>query len=369
METAKLHQTEKSKTSTQSIEIKLNNKSLINFFNPDYFEFSSHSERVNPVWDTENSTLSLQVGKIYQKLEEKISGFLRMEDTLLYSNSFDSNGGIFESLLTEKDAVICDELSYNSVTEGIRLNKAVHYQYRNNNIKDLEYQLQYACSQDYRFKIIVTDGVFSLDGSVANLSEICNLAEKYKAWVVVDDSHALGFMGETGRGTPECCHVLDKIDIVAVSFGESKGGFVSGKKEIINVLRKNPRSYLSVNSSTLKRAEATSKIFDTFTETPNYGKKVLKNADYFRKKMKSAGFDLVGEDTAIMSVMLYDAQLAQDFADKLRNDGIYALGFSCPVVPAGKARIRIQISALHTQEQLDEAAHVFAKIGKEFGVI
>lgn len=310
---------------------------------------------------------------IHKQLEDKISKFLGTEDTILYAACFDANGGVFEPLLTAEDAIISDELNHASIIDGVRLCKAMRYRYRNNNMEDLEAQLKAADQAGARFKLIVTDGVFSMDGIVANLKGVCDLAEKYNALVMVDDSHATGFIGKTGRGTHEANGVMGRVDIITSTLGKALGGalggFTSGKKEIIDLLRQRSRPYLFSNSLAPGIVGAAMEVLDMLTEDTSRRDKVMENAEYFRKEMKAKGFDIPDGDAAIVPVMLYDAKLSQEMADKLLDEGIYVIGFFYPVVPKGKARIRVQLSAGHTKAHLDKAIAAFEKVGKELGVI
>src|SRR5690606_23446257 len=287
--------------------------------------------------------------------------------------AFDANGGVFEPLFTEEDAIISDELNHASIIDGVRLCKAARYRYKNNNMEDLEAQLIAASEKNHRFKIIVTDGVFSMDGIVANLKGICDLADKYDALVMVDDSHATGFIGKTGRGTPEAMEVMDRVDIITSTLGKALGGalggFTSGKKEIIDMLRQRSRPYLFSNSLAPGIVGAAIKVLDMISDDTTLRDRVMENSEYFRKEMKSKGFDIPDGDAAIVPVMLYDAKLSQVMADKLLEEGIYVIGFFYPVVPKDKARIRVQLSAAHEKEHLDKAIAAFTKVGKELGVI
>lgn len=308
---------------------------------------------------------------IHKTLENKISNFLGTEDTILYAAAFDANGGVFEPLFGKEDAIISDELNHASIIDGVRLCKAARYRYKNNDMADLEEQLKKA--QDQRNRIIVTDGVFSMDGYVAKLDQICDLAEKYDALVMVDDSHATGFIGKTGRGTHEHCGVMDRIDIITSTLGKAlggaMGGFTSGKKEIIDMLRQRSRPYLFSNSLSPAIVGAANEVFDLLSSSTELRDKLEWNINYFKEGIKKVGLDIRDGDSAIVPVMLYDAKLAQEFADKLLQEGIYAIGFFYPVVPKELARIRVQLSAAHTKEHLDKAINAFEKIGKELGVI
>ena len=308
---------------------------------------------------------------IHKELESKIASFLGTEDTILYAACFDANGGVFEPLLGEEDAIISDELNHASIIDGVRLCKAHRYRYKNCDMADLEEQLKKAQSQ--RFRIIVTDGVFSMDGFVAPLDKICDLADKYNALVMVDESHATGFIGKTGRGTIEAKNVMGRVDIITSTLGKAlggaMGGFTTGKKEIIELLRQRSRPYLFSNSLAPHIAGASIAVFDMLAETTDLRDKLEWNVNYFKKEIKSAGFDIKDGDSAIVPIMLYDAKLSQVFADKLLQEGIYVIGFFYPVVPKEKARIRVQLSAAHNKEHLDKAIMAFTKIGKELGVI
>jgi glycine C-acetyltransferase len=308
---------------------------------------------------------------IHKDLEEKISKFLGMEDTILYSSCFDANGGLFETLLGSEDAVISDSLNHASIIDGIRLCKANRFRYENNNMADLEAKLKEA--KDFRFKMIATDGVFSMDGYIANLKGICDLAEKYGAIVMVDDSHAVGFIGENGRGTHEYCKVMDKVDIITGTLGKAlggaSGGYTSGKKEIIDILRQRSRPYLFSNTLAPVIAATSIRVLDLLKESPNLRKKLMENTQFFRAEMKKLGFNIPESIHPIAPVMLGDAQLAKTMADELLKEGIYVIGFSFPVVPKGKARIRTQISAAHERSDLEAAIAAFAKVGKKLKVI
>lgn len=308
---------------------------------------------------------------IHKELEGKISDFLGMEDTILYAAAFDANGGVFEPLFNAEDAIISDELNHASIIDGVRLCKAQRYRYKNSDMADLEEQLKKAQAQ--RNRIIVTDGVFSMDGYVAKLDQICDLAEKYDALVMVDDSHATGFIGKTGKGTHEHCGVMGRVDIITSTLGKAlggaMGGFTSGKKEIIDMLRQRSRPYLFSNSLAPAIVGAASEVFDMLSSTTELRDKLEWNVNYFKDGIRKIGLEIRDGDSAIVPVMLYDAKLAQVFADKLLEEGIYAIGFFYPVVPKELARIRVQLSAAHEKEHLDKALAAFEKIGKELGVI
>lgn len=308
---------------------------------------------------------------IHKNLEAKISKFLGTEDTILYAAAFDANGGIFEPLLGEADAIISDELNHASIIDGVRLCKAQRYRYKNSDMADLETQLQAAKAQRYR--LIVTDGVFSMDGSIAKLREICDLADKYEALVLVDDSHATGFIGETGRGTQEYHKVMGRVDIITSTLGKAlggaMGGFTSGRQEIIDLLRQRSRPYLFSNSLAPAIVGAATAVIDLLSETTELRDKLMDNALYFREGMTKAGFDIKPGIHPIVPVMLYDAKIAQNFAEKLLAEGIYVIGFFYPVVPKDLARIRVQISAAHERADLDLAIKAFTKIGRELKVL
>lgn len=308
---------------------------------------------------------------IHKQLEESIARFFGTEDTILYAACFDANGGVFEPLFSDEDAIISDELNHASIIDGVRLCKAVRYRYKHADMNDLEVKLRE--SQSQRFRIIVTDGVFSMDGDIAPLDKICQLAEQYNALVMVDDSHASGFIGKTGRGTHEYHQVMDKVDIITGTLGKAlggaMGGYTTGKKEIIEMLRQRSRPYLFSNSLAPSIAGAALEVFKMLEESTALRDKLMDNATYFKDKIKEAGFDIKPTNSAIIALMLYDAKLSQQFAARLLDEGIYVIGFYYPVVPKGQARIRIQISAAHDKAHLDSAIKAFIKIGKELNVI
>jgi glycine C-acetyltransferase len=308
---------------------------------------------------------------IHKTLEKKIADFLGLEDTILYAAAFDANGGVFEPLFTAEDAIISDELNHASIIDGVRLCKAARYRYKNSDMADLEEQLKAA--QKHRNRIIVTDGVFSMDGYIAKLDQICDLAEKYDAMVMVDDCHATGFIGKTGRGTHEHNNVMGRVDIITGTLGKAlggaMGGFTSGKKEVIDMLRQRSRPYLFSNSLAPSIVGASIAVFDLLSESTALRDQLEENAKYFKEGVKKAGLDVREGDSPIVPVMLYDAKIAQEFANKLLDEGIYAIGFFYPVVPKDLARIRVQLSAAHTKAQLDRAIAAFEKVGKELGVI
>ena len=368
-------------TSQQSAEIEVAGKKLLNFCANNYLGLSNNPEVMKASQDAIEShgygmsSVRFICGTqdIHKDLEAKISNFLGMEDTILYAACFDANGGVFEPLFSDEDAIISDELNHASIIDGVRLCKSARYRYKNNNMEDLEAQLIAASEKNHRFKIIVTDGVFSMDGIVADLKGVCDLADKYDALVMVDDSHATGFIGKTGRGTHEANDVIGRVDIITSTLGKALGGalggFTSGKKEIIDMLRQRSRPYLFSNSLAPGIVGAASKVLDMISEDTSLRDKVMENAAYFREEMKAKGFDIPNGDAAIVPVMLYDAKLAQEMAEKLVAEGIYVIGFFYPVVPKGKARIRVQLSAAHSREHLDKAIAGFEKVGKELRVI
>ncbi len=376
-----LYKRERIITSSQDAEIVANGKKLLNFCANNYLGLSNHPEVIKASQSTMDthgygmSSVRFICGTqdIHKNLENKISEFLGMEDTILYAAAFDANGGVFEPLFTDQDAIISDELNHASIIDGVRLCKAARYRYKNNNMEDLEAQLKAASEKNHRFKIIVTDGVFSMDGIVANLKGVCDLAEKYDALVMVDDSHATGFIGKTGRGTHEANDVMNRVDIITSTLGKAlggaMGGFTSGKKEIIDMLRQRSRPYLFSNSLAPGIVGAATKVLEMLSKDTSLRDKVMENAQYFRSEMKARGFDIPDGDAAIVPVMLYDAKLSQKMAEKLMDEGIYVIGFFYPVVPKEKARIRVQLSAAHTKEHLDKAIAAFEKVGKELGVI
>ena len=352
---------------------------MLNFCANNYLGLSSHPEVIQAAKDTLDthgygmSSVRFICGTqdIHKNLEDKISDFLAMEDTILYAAAFDANGGIFEPLLGKEDAIISDSLNHASIIDGVRLCKAERYRYASNDIKDLETQL--IKSKNHRNRLIVTDGVFSMDGTIAQVDKICDLAEKYDAIVMVDDSHATGFVGKTGRGTHEHCDVIGRVDIITSTLGKAlggaMGGFTSGKKEIIDMLRQRSRPYLFSNSLAPSIVGAATKVIDLLSSSSALRDKLEVNTKYFREKMEEAGFDIKRGTHAIVPVMLYDARLSQIMADKLLEEGIYVIGFFFPVVPKDQARIRVQISAGHSRLDLDKAILAFIKIGKDLNII
>lgn len=308
---------------------------------------------------------------LHKNLEKKIAEFYGTEDTILYAAAFDANGGLFEPLFGKEDAIISDALNHASIIDGVRLCKAQRYRYQHSDMADLEEQLKLA--QEQRFRIIVTDGVFSMDGDIAKMDEICDLADKYDALVMTDECHSAGFIGKTGRGVPEYCNVLDRVDIITGTLGKAlggaMGGYTTGKKEVIEMLRQKSRPYLFSNSLAPSIVGASLKVFDLLSESTELRDLLEENTKYFKEKIIAAGFDIKKGDSPIVPIMLYDAALSQKFADGLLAEGIYAIGFFYPVVPKGAARIRTQISAAHSKEELDRAINAFIKVGKELDVI
>ena len=369
-------------TSSQDIEIELiTGEKVLNFCANNYLGLSNNPEVIQAAKDTLDthgfgmSSVRFICGtqNIHKSLEQTVAEFFHCEDTILYPAAFDANGGVFEPLLTKEDAIISDSLNHASIIDGVRLCKAARYRYANNNMKDLENQLIETTKQNHRFKIIVTDGVFSMDGIVAQLDKICDLADAYDALVMVDECHAAGFIGKRGKGTIELKNVLGRIDIITGTFGKAlggaMGGYTTGKKEIIEILRQRSRPYLFSNSLAPAIVGASLKVFEMLNRDTSLRDKLEWNTKYFRNKMKEAGFDLVGADAAIVPVMLYDAKLSQNMANMLIDEGIYVIGFFFPVVPIGKARIRVQLSASHDIDHLDKAIAAFTKVGKKLKVI
>ncbi|MEM8762364.1 MAG: glycine C-acetyltransferase [Bacteroidota bacterium] len=369
-------------TSPQGAMIQISTgEEVINFCANNYLGLSSHPEVVKAAKDTLDShgfgmsSVRFICGTqdIHKTLEEEIANFYGTEDTILYAAAFDANGGVFEPILTAEDAIISDSLNHASIIDGVRLCKAKRYRYANNNMADLETQLQQSEKDGARFKIIVTDGVFSMDGLLAPLDNICDLAEKYDAMVMIDECHATGFIGATGRGTLEAKGVLDRIDIITGTLGKAlggaMGGYTTGKKEIIEMLRQRSRPYLFSNSLAPAIVGASIKVFQLLGNDTSLRDKLEHNTTYFKEGMKKAGFDIIDGDSAIVPVMLYDAKLSQEMANMLLQEGIYVIGFFYPVVPKGKARIRVQLSAAHEVEHLDKAIAAFTKVGKALNVV
>jgi len=375
-----LYKTERIITTPQGADIKTTTgKEVINFCANNYLGLSSHPkviEAAKKAIDSHGYGMSsvrfiCGTQDIHKELEHKIAEFLGTEDTILYAAAFDANGGVFEPLFNEEDAIISDELNHASIIDGVRLCKSERLRYKHNDMADLEEQLK--ATQKNRSRIIVTDGAFSMDGTIAQLDAIVVLAEKYNAMIMVDECHATGFLGKTGRGTHEYRNVMGKIDIITGTLGKAlggaSGGFTTGKKEIIELLRQRSRPYLFSNTLMPAIVGASIAVFDMLSETTDLRDKLEGNTQYFRSKMTAAGFDIKPGEHPIVPVMLYDAVLAKNFADKLLDEGIYVIGFFFPVVPKGKARIRVQVSAGHDTHHLDKAIAAFAKVGKELGVI
>lgn len=382
IEEAGLLKKERIITTEQDAVIKLDSgEEVINFCANNYLGLSSHSRVVDAAKkaiDTHGYGMSsvrfiCGTQDIHKELEKAIADFYGTEDTILYAAAFDANGGVFEPLFGPEDAIISDSLNHASIIDGVRLCKAKRYRYENNNMEDLEKQLQQANADGARFKIVVTDGVFSMDGYVAQLDKINELADKYDALVMTDECHAAGFIGETGRGVPEYCGVHGKIDIVTGTLGKAlggaMGGYTTGKKEIIEILRQRSRPYLFSNSLAPSIVGASIEVFKMLTETTELRDKLERNVQRFKEGMKAAGFDFKDGDSAIVPIMLYDAKLSQTMANMLLEEGIYVIGFFYPVVPKEQARIRVQLSAGHDDEHIDKAIAAFTKVGKELGVI
>ena len=377
-----LFKSERIITSSQDAVIKISTgEEVINFCANNYLGLSNHPEIIQAAKDTLDShgfgmsSVRFICGTqdIHKQLEQKIADFYTTEDTILYAAAFDANGGVFEPLFTQDDAIISDSLNHASIIDGVRLCKSTRYRYENNDMDSLEEQLIEATKKNHRFKIIVTDGVFSMDGIVAKLDEICDLADKYDALVMVDECHAAGFIGKTGRGTVELKNVMNRVDIVTGTLGKAlggaMGGYTTGKKEIIEILRQKSRPYLFSNSLAPTIVGASLKVFQMISNDTTLRDKLEWNTNYFRTEMEKAGFELVGADAAIVPVMLYDAKLSQTMANELLKEGIYVIGFFYPVVPKEKARIRVQLSAAHDKIHLDKAISAFKKVGKSLNVI
>ncbi len=356
-------------------------KEVINFCSNNYLGLSSHPDVIQAAKDTMDthgfgmSSVRFICGTqdIHKELEKSIAEFYGTEDTILYAAAFDANGGVFEPLLSKEDAIISDSLNHASIIDGVRLCKAARYRYANNDMADLEKQLIDANTNGARFKIIVTDGVFSMDGVVASLDEICNLADTYDALVMIDECHATGFIGKTGRGTLEEKNVMGRVDIITGTLGKAlggaMGGYTTGKKEIIDMLRQRSRPYLFSNSLAPSIVGASIKVFEMISNDTSLRDKLEWNTEYFKKGMIEAGFDIVKGQSAIVPVMLYDDKLSQKMANLLLKEGIYVVGFFFPVVPKGKARIRVQLSAAHEKQHLDQAIQAFTKVGKQLDII
>lgn len=379
---AGLYKSERVIISSQDAVIKISTgQEVINFCANNYLGLSNNPEVIQAAKDTLDShgfgmsSVRFICGTqdIHKQLEQRIAEFYKTEDTILYAAAFDANGGVFEPLLSDEDAIISDSLNHASIIDGVRLCKAARYRYENNDMESLEAQLIEANKKNHRFKLIATDGVFSMDGVVAQLDKICDLADKYDALVMVDECHAAGFIGKTGRGTLELKNVMGRVDIVTGTLGKAlggaMGGYTTGKKEIIELLRQRSRPYLFSNSLAPAIVGASLKVFEMISEDATLRNKLEWNTNFFKEGMTKAGFDIVKGDSAIVPVMLYDAKLSQDMANMLLEEGIYVIGFFYPVVAKGKARIRVQLSAAHTAEHLEKAINAFIKVGKILKVI
>ena len=377
---AGLYKSERIITTPQGAEVQVSTgEEVIIMCANNYLGLSSHPEVIQASKDALDShgfgmsSVRFICGTqdIHKELEEKIANFYGTEDTILYAAAFDANGGVFEPLFSEEDAIISDELNHASIIDGVRLCKAQRYRYKHSDMADLEEQLKKATAQ--RHVIIVTDGVFSMDGDIAKMDEICDLADKYGALVMTDECHAAGFIGKTGRGVPEYHNVMDRVDIITGTLGKAlggaMGGYTTGKKEIIEMLRQRSRPYLFSNSLAPNLVGAANKVFDIISNDTSLRDKLEINTAYFKERIIAAGFDIVKGDSPIVPIMLYDAALSQEFANELLKEGVYAIGFFFPVVPKGKARIRTQISAAHEIEHLDKAISAFIKVGKKLKVI
>lgn len=379
VKSAGLYKTERIISSPQGAEITVNGKTVLNFCANNYLGLSSHPkviEAAHKAIDSHGYGMSsvrfiCGTQDIHKELEKKISDFLGTEDTILYAAAFDANGGVFEPLFNEEDAIIPDALNHASIIDGVRLCKAQRFRYEHNNMADLEVKLKEAAA--CRSRIVVTDGSFSMDGTIAQLDKIVELAEKYDAAIMIDECHSSGFLGKTGRGTHEYRGVMGKIDIITGTLGKAlggaSGGFTSGRKEVIDMLRQKSRPYLFSNTLAPSIVGGSIAVLDMLTKTTELRDKLEYNKKFFRDKMTEAGFDIKPGDHPIVPIMLYDAVLAQNFATKLLDEGIYVIGFFFPVVPKGQARIRVQLSAAHEQKHLDKAIAAFTKIGKELGVL
>lgn len=376
-----LYKSERVIASPQQTEIEVNGTEVMNFCANNYLGLANHPELISAAqqglsdhgFGMASVRFICGTQDIHKQLEASLSEFLGMEDTILYSSCFDANAGLFETLLGAEDAIISDALNHASIIDGVRLCKAKRFRYANNDMTDLEAQLKAAKEAGVRHILIATDGVFSMDGVIANLKGVCDLADKYGALVMVDDSHAVGFIGQNGRGTHEYCDVMDRVDIITGTLGKAlggaSGGFTSGKKEVIDWLRQRSRPYLFSNSLAPSIVTASIHVLEMLKSGQALREAVWENSRYFREKMTEAGFTLGGADHAIIPVMIGDAKLAGDFANRLLEENIYVVGFSFPVVPKGQARIRTQMSAAHTREQLDRAIDAFTRIAKEMGII
>jgi glycine C-acetyltransferase len=379
---AGLYKKERVITSPQGAEIQTNEAGdVLNFCANNYLGLSSHPEVLKAAKETLDShgygmsSVRFICGTqdIHKQLEAKLAEFLGTEDTILYAAAFDANGGVFEPLFDERDAIISDALNHASIIDGVRLCKAKRYRYTHNDMADLEKQLQDAVNAGMRHRIIVTDGSFSMDGTIAQLDKICDLADQYDALVMIDECHSMGFLGKTGRGTHEYRNVMGRVDIITGTLGKAlggaMGGFTSGRKEIIEILRQRSRPYLFSNTLAPAIVGASLRVLELLTESTALRDQLEENTKYFREHMTAAGFDITPGEHPIVPVMLYDAKLAQEFAARMLDEGIYVVGFYYPVVPQGKARIRVQLSAAHTREHLDKAIAAFKKVGRELGTL
>ncbi|WKE65818.1 glycine C-acetyltransferase [Gallaecimonas kandeliae] len=376
-----LYKDERIITSAQQAAIHVGNRDVLNFCANNYLGLANHPDLIQAAkegLDTHGFGMAsvrfiCGTQDSHKVLEQKIAAFLNMEDAILYSSCFDANAGLFETILGPEDAIISDELNHASIIDGVRLCKAKRFRYKNNDMASLEEQLKAADEAGARFKLIATDGVFSMDGIIANLPGVCDLAEKYDALVMVDDSHAVGFVGQGGRGVHEFHNCLDRVHIITGTLGKAlggaSGGYTAAKKEVVDMLRNRSRPYLFSNSLAPAIVHASIKVLDMLADGGELRQKLWDNSKYFRERMSAAGFNLAGADHAIIPVMLGDAKLAKAFADKMLERGIYVVGFSFPVVPKGQARIRTQMSAAHSREQLDQAIDAFIAVGQELGVI
>jgi len=377
-----LYKKERIITSQQSADITVgNNEHVINFCANNYLGLANHPDLIAAAkqgldshgFGVASVRFICGTQDIHKQLEQKISEFVGTEDTILYPSCFDANGGLFETVLDAEDAVISDALNHASIIDGVRLSKAKRYRYASNDMQALEEQLKQATADGARFKLIATDGVFSMDGVIANLKGICDLADKYDAMVMVDDCHATGFVGENGRGSHEYCDVMGRVDIITGTLGKAlggaSGGYTSGKKEVVDWLRQRSRPYLFSNSVAPPIVAASLRVFDMMADGKSLRETLIRNSVHFRTRMENAGFTLSGKDHAIIPVMLGDAKLASEMAEKMLTRGIYVVGFSFPVVPKGKARIRTQMSAAHSIAHIDKAVDAFIEVGKELGVI
>ena len=377
-----LYKKERIITSSQQADIEVNHEQkVLNFCANNYLGLANHPELINAAkagldshgFGVASVRFICGTQDIHKQLEATISDFLSTQETILYPSCFDANGGLFETILDAEDAIISDSLNHASIIDGVRLSKAKRYRYANNDMQALEAQLIQADADGARTKLIATDGVFSMDGVIADLAAICDLADKYQALVMVDDCHATGFVGENGRGSHEYCDVMGRVDILTGTLGKAlggaSGGYTSGKKEVVNWLRQRSRPYLFSNSVAPPIVAASIKVFEMMQHGDALRKQLITNTAHFRQRMSAAGFTLSGKDHAIIPVMLGDAQLASDMADKMLQKGVYVVGFSFPVVPKGQARIRTQMSAAHSLEQIDLAVDAFIEVGKELGVI